>query len=87
MSNIKDPRPLLDEILHRAAEGHMPSKAKFWAAKALETSESIFDTIDEMEERGVMDVPTEGQVRALNNIHRAACGWLRINPEEDLTTS
>ena len=82
MNSIKDPRPLLREIIRRAADGHMPSKAKYWATKALETAESIYDSIDEMEEREVEDVPTEGQIRALNNIHRAACNWLRVDTDD-----
>ncbi len=77
-----DPRPKLWSILRLIDEGHLPKKIRGWATQTLDTADSIYSTMDDMEMNGV-DVPTSAQEKALRNINCAACRWLRQTPEDD----
>ncbi len=77
-----DPRPKLRSILRLIEEGHIPAKIRGWATQTLDTVDSIYSTMDDMEMNGV-DVPTAAQEHALRNIYCAACRWLRQSPEDD----
>lgn len=78
--NTRDPRPLLMDILDRCANGGLPKAAQAFANAALETANNIYDTMADMENHWV-EVPTEAQATALNNIDKGACKWLHISPE------
>ena len=73
---VDDPRFELKRIIELYHEHHIPKMAYEWASGALETTESIFDTIEEMEINGA-DAPTSAQEEALANICSAACRWLK----------
>lgn len=72
----EDPREELEEIIDLYDNDHMPEIAYQWAIDALETAESIVETIEEMQSKG-LDAPTYSQEEALINIYNAACNWLR----------
>lgn len=73
----EDPREELEKIIELYLEKHLPKKAYDWASDALETAESIIETIEDMQASG-HDAPTSAQEEALGNIYTAACNWLRI---------
>ena len=75
-----DPTPELERILRRVENHRLPEKAGEWANGALDTVESIQNTISSMAERG-LDVPTDAQANALEKIYIGACRWLHIEPE------
>jgi two-component SAPR family response regulator len=73
----EDPREELEKIIELYKKKHLPKKAYDWASDALETAESIIETIEDMQANG-HDAPTSAQEEALENIYTAACNWLRI---------
>ena len=72
---MTDPRPELEEVISLAEEGELPRKAASWAEGALETAESILETVAEMQENG-HPAPTHRQAQALRNIKAGALRWL-----------
>jgi hypothetical protein len=70
-----DPREELEELIKLCEEGHRSDEGYEWACSALNTAESIMQTIEDMQENG-RDAPTSGQERALENIYDAARRWL-----------
>ena len=70
-----DPREELEELIKLCEEGHRPNDAYEWAYSALDTVESIMQTIEDMQGNDA-DAPTSRQVRALENIYDAARRWL-----------
>lgn len=72
----EDPREELEEIIDLYKKHHMPKKAYNWASDALETTEEIIETIEDMQANG-HDAPTSAQEDALENIYTAACNWLK----------
>ncbi|WP_092379611.1 hypothetical protein [Desulfomicrobium apsheronum] len=74
-----DPREELEEIIELYYAHKMPKSAYKFASDALETAESILETIEDMQANG-HDGPTLNQEEALENIYIAACNWLKRNP-------
>ncbi|MEX2524868.1 MAG: hypothetical protein WD750_07915 [Gammaproteobacteria bacterium] len=72
----EDPREELEEIIDLYNNHHMSKMAYQWAIDALDTAESIIETIEDMQSKG-LDAPTYSQEEALTNIYNAACNWLR----------
>jgi|TARA_B100000315_G_C14199920_1_gene417225 hypothetical protein len=71
-----DPREELEELIKLYENGCMPKEAYEWACGALNTAESILQTIEDMQEDN-RDAPTLDQEKALKNIYDAACRWLK----------
>ncbi len=71
-----DPREELEELIKLYEKDRMPKEAYEWACGALNTAESILQTIEDMQENNC-DAPTLGQENALENIYDAACSWLK----------
>ena len=74
-----DPREELEEIIDLYHDHKIPEIAYDFATDALNTAESILDTIDDMQANGA-DAPTSNQEEALENIYVAACNWLKREP-------
>jgi hypothetical protein len=74
-----DPTEELEEIIDLYHEDKMPESAYDFASDALETTESILETIEDMQANG-HDAPTINQEDALENIYVAACNWLKRDP-------
>lgn len=74
-----DPTEELSEILDLCRQKRLPDAAEAWATNALVTTEEMLETIEEMEGNGHDRTPD--QEIALENIHTAACNWLKREPD------
>lgn len=77
-----DPTPELWMLLRELEAGQVPEAAVNWFDGAFDTVDSINKTVADMKAAGVF-APTADQLRALRNIHRAACNWLKRTPTEE----